>query len=726
MFKLIQHAFLYILLIIPLAISAQVNDNNIPYASNEVIIFNEEEEQIDKAYTLLNANDKRVYTIAHEFLKTLKSKRSLINTNLILAHYFKNKALIDSSIFYVNRSLKYTIVNDSVQARLHTSAYNILAVNYINKGLFEESKKWRLKGIETAEKFNEKYYYYLHTHGLARVYFEIDDLKKALELFKKCLQYKKEKEIIYGSYINIGAIYTKMQDFESSDEYYKRGLKLAEKDNAIRALASIKFNLASNAQYQGKLDEAISLYNETIKIAEEYELHQIKLMAQMDIGSVLIDQKKYQEAQGIYINALENAIELGYLNQQLFVYENLKQIAINQSDYKSAFHYVSQYFKVKDSIGKLQKDKEINELEVKFNTLQKEKEIKFLQIENRNRTLELANQEKAFRNLKFEQEIEKKEGEIRKKESENKILSFKNTTEKTQTENILLKKDRELKQAELKINEAKLTREKSIKNTILYSFLIILIPIIGLLIIYYQKLQTQSELNKKQEEINQEKISSLMKDQELKVIKASVEGQDKERKRIAQELHDSIGGNLAAIKLQLNNTITNKKQDGLKAINNQIDDTYEQVRSLSHNLIPKKFIKNNFCDVLEEHINNIGGVSNLNTSFVGYPRKKIDLLEENMLVETFKIIQELITNTIKHSKATSIELQLNLVENVLSILFEDNGIGFEMKENTDGIGFRNIKSRLKKISGTLHIDSRIKRGTIINIEIPNLTTIHEI
>ena len=77
---------------------------------------------------------------------------------------------------------------------------------------------------------------------------------------------------------------------------------------------------------------------------------------------------------------------------------------------------------------------------------------------------------------------------------------------------------------------------------------------------YYQKLQTQSKLNKTLEEVNQQKITTLLKDQELKLVKASLEGQNNERKRIARELHDSIGGNLATIKLQLSNKSFIKKR----------------------------------------------------------------------------------------------------------------------------------------------------------------------
>ena len=258
-------------------------------------------------------------------------------------------------------------------------------------------------------------------------------------------------------------------------------------------------------------------------------------------------------------------------------------------------------------------------------------------------------------------------------------------------------------------------------NLILYSLLILLIPVISLLITYYQKFKVQNELNQKQKEINEEKILFLLKDQELQVIKACVEDQDKRQKRIAQELHDSIGGNLAAIKLHLNNSYDNDN-GALKVINAQIDDTYELVRNISQDLIPKKNIKNDFCDIIQEYVDNIERTSDLKTSFHAYPRKSIDVLNETLQIEIFNIIKELVTNSIKHAKGSSIELQLNLTENELNILFEDDGIGFDVSKKAKGFGFRHIKNRLKKIHGTIDIDSRIHRGTIINVEITNVTT----
>ena len=226
-------------------------------------------------------------------------------------------------------------------------------------------------------------------------------------------------------------------------------------------------------------------------------------------------------------------------------------------------------------------------------------------------------------------------------------------------------------------------------------------------------------MNKIHKDIDERKLDMVLKGQEHEVIRVAIDIQDKERKRIAQELHDSIGGNLAAIRLQLNSLAT-RKNNQLDFIKKLLDDTYEQVRNLSHDLIPKKFSKNEFSIVLEEYLQNIKEASNLSISFSIHPRKKIDELNEIVLMELFKIIQELITNTLKHAKAGVAELHLNLVKDKLSLFFEDNGIGFDPENLKEGIGLDSIKCRLKKLNGVMAIDSKHNRGALINIEIPYL------
>ncbi len=706
--KINFNTFIILLLFYYTGIS-QTNHNNNYIIHKDSILASvlKEKAWVKKAWALFN--DKKAenaYKLATKLRKTLKTNYGIGDMNLLLSDYFKNRTLIDSSSYYAKQALRYiSLNNDSLESRRRSLVYNVLGINYKNRGLYEESKKWHIKGIEEAERYNENELYYTHTHGLAVAYNKTKDLNNALQLFKKCLEYKKDKQIISASYINIGIIYSELQNYDLAKKYFEKGLELSEENNNHRERAVITLNLAVNSQEQNKPEEAIKLYSEVITISDKHNLDYLGLMAKTNIGSVYIDLQKYKDAEAVYSSALPNAKKLGVLSMQLNIFENLKQTAIEQNDYKKAFNFISNYFNIKDSIIQLQKNKEIKELEVRYKTIQKDKEIKLLLAENSNRKLKLVNQQESIKNLNLKQEIERKK--IR-----NRVLAFQNAAEKKSSEINFLKKEQELQ-------EVKAARQKSITNTITYSLLVILIPIIGLVINYYQKLITQSKLNEKQREFNKQKIQTLLKEQELEVIKATMKGQDKERKRIASELHDSIGGNLAAIKLQLSNTEIDNLRS-LKKVNNQIDDTYQLVRNISHTLIPKKFVNNNFCNLLEEYLNNIGNTSKILTSFSAHTPKQLNIINAELRVEIFKIIQELITNTIKHSQANAIDLQINFMDDIINILFEDNGTGFNQDITKDGLGFGSIKNRLKKISGSLDIDSRKGRGTIINIEITKI------
>ncbi|WP_244307357.1 tetratricopeptide repeat-containing sensor histidine kinase [Flavobacterium fluviatile] len=668
----------------------------------------EEKKAVTALYNLYNkGEEKKAVKNAKTFLEKAKYPSNAASLNLLQAYYYNKRAILDSSIYYTNQALNYNIkiANDSLKNRLFSLGYNLMGLNHKKKGLFEASKKWHLKGLQTSQKYKEINLYYTHLHGLASVYKALGDNKNALKSYKECLEYKKDDEIRLGSYINLGDIYSDSKDYEKGNYYYNLGKQLSEKTNNQQARAVIALSIGMNYQLQQNTNDALKMYNEVVSIADKNELNQIALVARGNIGDAYVDLKNYEDAKLIFSDALQKAIEFGFLDNQAYFYDELKKIAVLQEDYKSAFEHLTRSIRVKDSVNKIQKIKEINELEVKYKTAQREKEIRFLQLDNTTKKLKLEKQEEAIENMNLQEEISQKI-------TENTILFFQNSSQKKLSEISLLKKDQQLKLLQLK-------QEKETKLLTIFGFLIVLIPIIGLLLQYYKRLKTQRLLNIQQAEISTQNINNLLKDQELKLIKASISGQDKERQRISQELHDSIGGNLAAIKLQLNHLIISSSPK-IKNLTALLDETYQQVRNLSHTLIPKKFTHHKFCEVLESYFNNIGEASNIKTDFTVYPKKEIDALNEEIQIEIFKIIQELLTNTIKHAKASKIDLQLNLVENVLNILFEDNGVGFNPENYKPGIGFINLENRIVKLSGSFIMDSKLKRGTIANIEIPVL------
>ena len=211
-------------------------------------------------------------------------------------------------------------------------------------------------------------------------------------------------------------------------------------------------------------------------------------------------------------------------------------------------------------------------------------------------------------------------------------------------------------------------------------------------------------------------MNSLIKENELEVAKSSLKAQQEERRRIAKQLHDSIGSNLAGIKLQLANL---KETDTTQNnVLEQIDQTYELVRDISHDLIPKRFKQDAFTTLVQDYLKTIEEASPIQISFSAYPEHAVNGLKDVLKVEIYSILQELITNTLKHAKAKTVEVHLNLHDNIFQLIYEDDGIGFDQNITARGIGLENVKERLGQLSGNVNIDSVLNRGTAITIEIP--------
>lgn len=525
--------------------------------------------------------------------------------------------------------------------------------------------------------------------------------------------------------------------YDNAVKWYLQGLQEAEETKYTELEYNNKLGLAKSYIYQGNTDKAIRLLEESLsEFAPEYP--SLKTQNYILLGKAYRFNQNYDNAEHYYNEATKISKTLDDEEMQLTIRLEMAKLKEANNDFEAAFseyeitrneakakEFDAIYFEGSLLLARLYYKQGYYDIAVLglstayINALDSDN----LQFQRESLILQSRcfQQKKEFENAYAAMtQLFRVIGEINTKQQQAiiKELEVQYETLEKEKEINSLEEDKLLKEAEL-------DRQKTIKNAFLIGFLIILIPIIALLFVYYQKIQTQSELSKKQEEINTQKVKSLIQEQELNLIKAAIEGQDEERKRIAQELHDSIGGNLAGIKLQLSSLA--KDSDALKTINNQIDETYQLVRDISHTLIPKKFKQNAFTDLVQEFAKSISNTSTIQVAFHPHPKKNINKIDEKIQVELFKILQELMTNTLKHAHAKNVDIHLNLIGDELSLLFEDNGKGFNTLEKETGIGLKNITSRIQKLKGTLHIDSSKNRGTVIAIEIPDLKkTVHEL
>ncbi|WP_394678665.1 ATP-binding protein [uncultured Sphingobacterium sp.] len=229
-----------------------------------------------------------------------------------------------------------------------------------------------------------------------------------------------------------------------------------------------------------------------------------------------------------------------------------------------------------------------------------------------------------------------------------------------------------------------------------------------------RKLLEQKEINYKQQ------LLELEQKQQLKVTKAMLDGEELERERVARDLHDGLGGMLAGVKIGLSgwsntNPVVSGDKD-LSRIINQLDASVSELRRIARNMVPETLIKfgleTALKDLCEFHMQ-----ESLNINYEAFNIEGDIPL--NVQLNIYRIVQELLSNAIKHAKAKNILVQCSQNADTIFITFEDDGIGFDLNllDQNKGMGLENLKNRIAYLQGKLEILSSVNDGTTINIEL---------
>lgn len=207
-------------------------------------------------------------------------------------------------------------------------------------------------------------------------------------------------------------------------------------------------------------------------------------------------------------------------------------------------------------------------------------------------------------------------------------------------------------------------------------------------------------------------------------LNAIIQTEEKERKRFAKDLHDGLGPLLSTVKMSVSTLAQLEHDKSSKEIveNTEmvINEAIKSLKEISDNLSPH--VLNNFG--LARAVRNFS--NKINATKVLHIRLRSNLgeirFENNIEVVLYRVICELINNTIKHAKAKKIDIDLNIEEKNLTIVYKDDGKGFQMDKllnqaNNTGMGFSNIFSRINSLKGEINVDSKPGKGTLVNIKV---------
>jgi signal transduction histidine kinase len=209
-----------------------------------------------------------------------------------------------------------------------------------------------------------------------------------------------------------------------------------------------------------------------------------------------------------------------------------------------------------------------------------------------------------------------------------------------------------------------------------------------------------------------EALAKQLLEQKLNVGRQILQAQESEQKRIAADLHDELGGNLAALKMTLQSFHLPGNQ--ASTLNKLVDTASTNARHIAHNLMPPEFENTSLQELLDKFYLRLNAEGKINFRFYSTESKYHFNKQDELMI--YRVIMELTNNIIKHAEATEASIQLIYYDTHLELMAEDNGKGF-VEEKSDGIGLKTVRSRIEYLQGKLNIDST-NRGTTVMIQVP--------
>jgi signal transduction histidine kinase len=553
---------------------------------------------------------------------------------------------------------------------------------------------------------------------------------ECLETFTKTkdrsLRTKELSSVLPVAYNGMANIYKMKGDYEEAAKHYYQALLIADK-LGIQTSGSIYNNMGSVQMFLKQYDKAYYYLDKAEALAKKTNNYDLLASIYTNRGVVYKDEKKYQESLKNLKEALRIARQQDLTDAEYNTLTNIGQVYLAQEDPGTALEYLLKTKDIKGDINPYYRAVTLETIGVAYSRSGNDKaaEIYFLQ------GLDLSNKQQLQENKMslneklaeiyaasgaFEKAYRYMATATRLKDS----VKTQNTDQTISRLDIRYRtseREKELARKQLKIAQ----QENFLKKK---NFWLVMISVGGvllglLLVLLFRSNRHKQGLQKKQIQILQQQQQILKGGQQIGQLKAMMQGEEKERTRIARELHDGIGGMLTAINMNI--SALQKKHSHLPEIKDlneimtMLQSTAIEVRKTAHNLMPDILLKYTLPEALHLYCEHIDTDNKLQINLQLYG--PLEELDKFLALSLYRIIQELVQNIIKHSKATITEIQLRQDGEKLTITVEDNGIGFDKNVKTRGLGLQNVRSRIDALHGFISIESAPGMGTTVYIEL---------
>lgn len=522
---------------------------------------------------------------------------------------------------------------------------------------------------------------------MANNYNRIGDYARSVEYYFLAIgTFEKfnDKNYLGSLYSNLSSIYTNLSDSVKSLAYMQKALAIAEESSNDDLTCRILMNHTNELLNKGKLSRAQEVLDKTAPLVVKLENTAYSQYFFYMKGDLALLQKKFRDA----IIYLKKSLRLGKMNDDLHqtaaVMSLMFDCHIAMNNLSEAKTYLDSTLLLAEKTGQKKRKKEVYD----GFALWYEKKGDY---KNSNQYLR--------RSIALNDSILSEENN---KQIASLEMRYQVAGKETEIKN--LKTEKELQQLSL--------RQKNILNYILIGTALTTVIIS---VLFYRNYRQKQKLQ-------QQRISELETERQLTATEAVLKGEEQERTRLAKDLHDGLGGMLSGIKYSFNTMkgnliMTSENHQAFERSLDMLDSSIKEMRRVAHNMMPEALVRFGLDTALKDYCHDINQSGALKVSYqsLGVDGENMD---QTTSITIYRIVQELITNTMKHAAAKTAIVQLTKTNGQLSITIEDDGKGFDtgILKHSKGIGWTNIQHRVDFLKGKLDVSSGAGKGTSVHIE----------
>ena len=572
---------------------------------------------------------------------------------------------------------------------IEADVYNNLGVFYSYNGTYSTSDSLNNLALAIRTRIKDSIGMAVCIMNQGHNYYQQNDFTHALPCYLKAADIRakiNDKKGLAGSYIWIGNVYqTGLENYSVALTYYAKALPIYQEINDEIGQGYVYLNLGNIYMHQKDYPRSQENFQKSLDIKIKYNDERGMAILYNNLGNLYFEQKKYEEALPYYLKSLALKEKKGDKTELITAYINIANTYMLTNTHAG---------EVKDMLDKV---------------ISMSKEVHF-KIGLRDGYLSLFEYYKRQKN--YDKAIESYQMHVLYKDS---VL---NAQTANQMNDLLVKYETQAKEQKISLLKNENTIQKlsiSRRNTIIGFVVGLLLLAVITAVLLYNRYKLKQEAEMRAEVMKQKDIAA----------RGMVEAEERERTRIAADLHDGIGQLFTAVRMNLEVLVERYvvKQSDADALADKtmamVDESCNEVRAIAHQMMPNALMKSGLVAALRDFINKIQS-DKLKISIE--TRGINERLDNNTEAMLYRVIQESVNNVIKHAEASSLDILLLCDEKEITVSIEDNGKGFntEDKSKFTGIGLKNMLSRVAFLKGTVDISSSPGKGTLVAIHLPRV------